>query len=419
MIGANAQMIRSRGRISCPVCCNANSKTISGHLRLPVNCSALIPDRHVAMNTPRGDLRLYLCSRCGMIFNACFDSGLLNYNSSYDNSLHFSPAFQRYLQVLTRRLVRTYDIRGKQVIEIGSGDGEFLALLCSQGGNRGLGFDPSYNGARVKPNGSVGFVREYYIGNQARTRPDFICCRHVLEHVDRPREFLTDLRKGLNHRPEVVLYFEMPNAASILRGSSMWDIIYPHVGYFSKSSLRSLFEAAGFLVLATGTAFGDQFLYIEAAPAASGPAVATHTVTSQNTAFAQLATQFRGNFRRSVGRWNSLLRRASVEHRNIVLWGAGAKSVTFLNVVPRADSITAVVDLNPRKQGMYIPGTGQPIVAPEQLRRSCPDAVIMLNPLYEREVTESLGRLDLTVPVLTAPLSVGSKDCVSTGTRLR
>jgi hypothetical protein len=406
----------SRGRVSCPVCCSAISQTISGHLRLPVNCSALIPDRRLAMKAPRGDLRLYLCSRCGMIFNACFDSRLLNYNSSYDNSLHFSPAFQKYLQVLIRRLIRTYDIRGKQIIEIGSGDGEFLDLLCSQGGNRGLGFDPGYDGTRVRPNGSVGFVRECYTGNQSGTRPDFICCRHVLEHVDNPREFLTNLRKGLNHRREVVLYFEMPNAASILRGPSQWDIIYPHVGYFSESSLRTLFEAAGFRVLATGTAFGDQFLYIEAAP---GPTLAIHAVTEQNTALAQLATRFRGNFRRSVAGWSSLLRRASAQHRNIALWGAGSKSVTFLNVVPKADSIAVVVDLNPRKQGMYIPGTGQPIVAPEQLRRSCPDTVIVLNPVYEGEVTESLGRLDLAAPVLTAPPSVGSRDCASTGTGLR
>jgi len=36
----------------------------------------------------------------------------------------------------------------------------------------------------------------------------------------------------------------------------------------------------------------------------------------------------------------------------------------FLNLVPAGAKIDVVVDLNPRKQGMYIPGTGQRVVCP-------------------------------------------------------
>jgi hypothetical protein len=41
-------------------------------------------------------------------------------------------------------LIERYDLYGKDIIEIGCGQGEFLTLLCELGGNRGVGFDPAY-----------------------------------------------------------------------------------------------------------------------------------------------------------------------------------------------------------------------------------------------------------------------------------
>ncbi len=58
------------------------------------------------------------------------------------------------------------------------------------------------------------------------------------------------------------------------------------------------------------------------------------------------------------------------------------------------DQIVYAVDINPRKQGMYLAGTGQQVVPPEFLRDDKPDVVIVMNPIYENEIrrlTKSLG----------------------------
>jgi len=54
------------------------------------------------------------------------------------------------------------------------------------------------------------------------------------------------------------------------------------------------------------------------------------------------------------------------------------------------------VDINPRKQGMYVAGTGQKIVPPEFLRDYQPDVVIVMNPIYEGEIRQMVADWGLT-----------------------
>ena len=70
----------------------------------------------------------------------------------------------------------------------------------------------------------------------------------------------------------------------------------------------------------------------------------------------------------------------------VALWGAGAKGSTFANLIdPDRALIDCVVDLNPGKQGRFIPGSGHPIVDYRELAsRNVTDAVLM-NPNYRAE----------------------------------
>jgi hypothetical protein len=54
-----------------------------------------------------------------------------------------------------------------------------------------------------------------------------------------------------------------------------------------------------------------------------------------------------------------------------------------------------VVDINPHKQGAFMPGTGQQVVGPESLVEFQPDTVILMNPVYRDEVSRQLVSLGL------------------------
>jgi hypothetical protein len=59
------------------------------------------------------------------------------------------------------------------------------------------------------------------------------------------------------------------------------------------------------------------------------------------------------------------------------------------------DQIRYVVDINPRKQGKYVPGTGQQIVAPEFLREYRPEVLILANTVYKSEIQKTVKALGI------------------------
>ena len=75
--------------------------------------------------------------------------------------------------------------------------------------------------------------------------------------------------------------------------------------------------------------------------------------------------------------------------------------MTFLNVVPGAAAVHAVVDVNPRKHGRFIPGTGHEVVGPDALVADPPDVVLVMNSVYEDEIRSTLAGLGLASTTVT------------------
>ena len=88
---------------------------------------------------------------------------------------------------------------------------------------------------------------------------------------------------------------------------------------------------------------------------------------------------------------------AGVNGGGVVVWGAGAKGTTFLNLVDGSDRVDGVVDLNPRKQGGFVPGTGHRIDAPAALAGTEWERVIAMNSVYADEIMLLLRDLGVTV----------------------
>lgn len=384
---------------SCPVCGVDPGDPFVTLTNLPVHTNVLWESREEALRAPRGDLVLASCESCGLIWNTAFDADLLNYDSDYENSLHFSPTFQRYAEALADRLIERYGVRGKTVVEIGSGKGEFLTLICAKGGNRGIGFDPSYDGESDRAAvADVGFRRELYTEASATEDADLVVCRHVLEHVEDPLSFLEAVRRAVSG-PETTLYFEVPAAEHLLRQAAAWDVIYAHVTIFGETALRRLFERAGFRVLDTGFSFENQYLWIEAVPAAGARRQAEDRPPEK-------LRELVDSFARAVEDKRRLWERRLTDvgaNGAVAVWGAGAKGATFLNLVPGGDRISTVVDVNPRKHGKHVAGTGQLISSPEELASNAPDVecVIVMNPIYRDEIAEQVAGRGLS-PVVEA-----------------
>jgi hypothetical protein len=389
-------------RLDCPSCDSADIRLFHEMKNVPVNTVMNSYSREAAFAFPRGDIALGFCRRCGFIFNTRFDRNAVRYSSDCEESQGCSPTFSSFARRVARDLVEKYGLQDKTIIEIGCGKGEFLKYICSLGRNRGVGFDPAYIPGRSyeeDTEGAIDFVRDFYSDKYAGFHGDLICCRMTLEHIPDTAELVRTVRRAVAARRDTVVFFQVPDTTRILRDCAFEDIYYEHCSYFSPDSLLRLFQRYGFTILDLQTAYGDQYILLEARAADAGRERAYPTEVGV-AALAGLVNDFERRYPTVIRDWNSRLDRYRQESKKVVIWGGGSKGAAFLSAVDASGVIDYVVDINPFRQQTFMAGTGQPIVAPNFLKGYRPDVVIVMNAIYRAEILRDLNQLGLA-PVVT------------------
>jgi SAM-dependent methyltransferase len=385
----------------CPACGARGLSIFHEQHEIPVHSCRLVATRAEAETFPRGTLRLGLCTRCGFITNVAFDAALQSYSVDYEETQGFSARFRDFARELAKRWIEQYDLRGKDVLEIGCGKAEFLTLMCELGVRRGIGVDPAVVPERVSGPGAmqVELIKDLYSEKHAPSSVAAVVCRHTLEHIHPVAEFLELVRRSVADRPDTVVLFEVPDTMRVLRECAFWDVYYEHCSYFTRGSLARLFRSSGFGVLAVELAYDEQYVLIEALPQrrAGGPTPGEETVEE----IAAAAADFARGLTEVESLWRTTIEELRSSGRRAAIWGAGSKAVAFLTALGIGDEIGCVVDINPYKHGMFIAGTGHEIVPPAFLREYRPDVVIAMNPIYRDEIGRDLSKLGLE-PALTA-----------------
>lgn len=383
----------------CPACGSTELTPFHSMQSIPALSCTIWDSAAEARSCPQGDIDLALCETCALLLNTSFDPELLHYDEAYEASLHHSPLFARYAEELAEGLIERYGLKNKTVLEIGCGKGAFLKMLVEMGDNRGLGFDPSYVAEPDDvPDERITFVKEFYTESHLDVSPDLVIARQLLEHVEEPFEFMTGLRRTLGDRHDTIVVFEVPNALDMLQRADLWDVIYEHPIYFTPLSLDRLLRSAGFDVHRVRPGYEGLFLIIEASPSAGPPKELEslgHLVKDEVEGFAAAYAE-------RLKRWGRHLEEIKEKGQRAVLWGAGARGDTFLNAIGIHDEIAMVVDLNPRKWGKHMAGTGQAIHSPEDLRALKPDVVVIANEIYKEEIGQSLRNMGINAEILVA-----------------
>lgn len=366
---------------------------------IPISSCVLLSSRDAALAFPTGNLELAFCGSCGFIQNGLFDPDLLDYSQDYEESQGFSPTFEAFAQGLVDRLVERYGIRGKKVFEVGCGKGDFLSLICKSGGNVGLGIDPGYREGRLDPDIDATVIQEFFTNPAPELTGDLICCRHTLEHIQAVGEFVDLIRRSAEQQDGSVVFFEVPDTARILREGAFWDVYYEHCSYFTLGSLGRLFRTTGFDLLSLRAGYDDQYLLLEAKvgdghPTSQMPEENDLDETRSGVRSFVSATQ------KTISDWEARLEDAKRAGKKAVIWGASSKGVAFLTSLRNGGLVEYAVDINPYKQGRFLPGAGQEIVGPDFLEGYGPDLVIPMNPIYVEEIRSDLARRGLTPEIL-------------------
>ncbi|MEM7262831.1 MAG: class I SAM-dependent methyltransferase [Planctomycetota bacterium] len=393
--------------MKCPICASTASgaapelEVFFEMAAVPVFCNVLHDSPEKARSTTRGDIRLGWCADCGMIHNVAFDPALVEYVEGYENSLHCSPKFQEFAEELADRLVEKYQLKDATVIEIGAHRGEFLELLCAEGRNRGLGYDPSSPEELCEVVGRPFQLRtDFFEPGMVDGDVGLFLTRHVLEHVTDPVAFVRLMLDAAKRGGDSAVYVEVPNGLWTLRDLGIWDIIYEHCSYFVPTALRRCFASHDGDPHVRET-FGGQFLSAEVPTGDDAPRTEEEDA-GDLPKIAEYVEAFTGAYQERTDYWRTELEKLAEADDGLAIWGAGSKGVTFLNILAgqgetaAASAIRGVVDINPLKQGKFVAGTGHEIIGPSGVIDRRVKRVIAMNPLYLGEIREMLEKLGYT-----------------------
>lgn len=398
-----ARILRGeREAASCPACGARALDPFYLAEDLPVHSVLLMDSREQARCYPRGALRLAFCRACGFVTNTLYDPALQDYSPRCEESQACSPTFNEFSRQLAGRLLRLPGVKGGRVVELGCGKGDFLAQLVEGGAAGGVGIDPGADAERLPAElrGRIEIVRQKYRPEHARFQADLLCCRHALEHIGEVGAFLDLVRAALGEGRRVPVFFEVPDLLRVLGEGAFWDLYYEHCSYFSAGSLARLFRARRFSIAELGLEFGGQYILLTAYPEAA-PTAPPHALEDDLDRIAAAVDAFRRGLPASLGRWRAFLDGAAARRERVAVWGSSSKGVAFLTTLGAGAEVDVVVDINPLRQGRFMPGSGHEIVAPERLVERPPRHVVLMNPIYRAEVGALLERLGIRAELHT------------------
>ncbi len=282
-----------------------------------------------------------------------------------------------------------------------------------------LGIDPAANVARAAEERGVPTLVEFFGVELAerlagKGRADLVLGNNVLAQVPDINDFVGGIAILL--APGGTATFEFPHLARLLEGLQYDTIYHEHFSYFSFTSIRAIFAAHGLRVVDVEElpSHGGS-LRVYAAHESGGPrAVARRSRSSLRARRAEglrdpeRYRRFAEDVKESKRALLDLLIELRRAGKQVVGYGAPGKGNTLLNYCGiRTDFLDYTVDRNPYKHGRFTPGTHIPILPPERIAETRPDAVLILPWNLAREIAAQLAYTDewgakLIVPIPTA-----------------
>lgn len=317
-------------------------------------------------------------------------SGLVQLGHTLDPSLYQQYAFAgatskgytSYLRGFARKVAGSFGA-GAAILEIGCGDGALLSCLRELGFSRLRGIDPGRPALQSSP--ALTICSGYFPGDlPARWREepfDLIIARHVIEHLETPRDFVAHFAGLL--RPGGQVWLEAPDLDATLE-RRLWSNFYQlHCNYFTAGTLDALMGGAGYRCLdgELVDVFGGSLLrrYQDAEAAAQSVSPKELLVKA-----ARRVGSLAGRIAECREKLSGLIARAPDP---CVGYGAAERTAVTLGICPAlTDKLAGLYDGNPLLTGRCLAGTELRIEPKQELFRRAPAAILLFAISHVKEI---------------------------------
>jgi len=332
----------------------------------------------------------YVCDNCFLVQIPEFEKP----ENIFDDYAYFSSYSSTWLQHAenyVNMIIKKFNFNEKNfVVEIASNDG-YLLQFFKEKNIPILGIEPAVNVAKVAIEKEIPTITKFFSVNTANElriegkNPDLIIGNNVLAHVPNLNDFVQGLKILL--KPNGVITLEFPHLLQLIQLNQFDTIYHEHFSYFSLTSLYQIFSSHNlniFDVEELSTHGGSLRIFVKHSSNIlyeKKQSVSKMLQVEEEFGLKKIETY--KNFSNKVKKTKDGLRRflenVKKENKKIACYGAAAKGNTLLNYCDvKSDEIEYVVDKNPHKQGLLLPGTHIPIKTPEEIFQTKPDYVLIL-----------------------------------------
>ncbi len=365
-------------------------------------------------------LQVFVCGNCFLVQLQEFVAPEQIF-SDYLYFASYSDTWLAHAKRYTDEMVRRFAIGGDSlVVEIASNDGYLLQYFVEKEVPV-LGVEPAANVAAVAAQKGVPSLVKFFSSQTARElvasgkRADLLLGNNVLAHVPDINDFVEGMKILL--KPRGVITMEFPHLMRLMQENQFDTIYHEHFSYFSFLTVEKIFAAHGltlFDVEELPTHGGSLRIFARHSDDDSKPVGARVTelrAREESRGYARLETyaRFSEQVKETKRKLLDFLIQAKRDGKRIAAYGAAAKGNTLLNYCAiRTDFLDYTVDRSPHKQGRFLPGTHIPVYAPDQIRKTRPDYLLILPWNLKDEIIQQNayirdwgGRFVVPIPELT------------------
>jgi SAM-dependent methyltransferase len=224
----------------CPACLT------SGKLKYPEKIEDKLFNELTFASRKRPELMhyaLFECDKCKSLFtnrDVNLEELLGNYeNAEYDSNLEAKYAARTYVKYLKRALP---GFKGS-VLDIGAGDGAFLAEARKEIATSNLGIEPSVKAIEKKDDNLVNILNVAIEDFRSNQLFDLVTCFQTIEHLNNPRQFISNMKSFI--KPGGYIAISCHNRLSFVNKllgekSPIFDV--EHLQIFTNKGIESLFR---------------------------------------------------------------------------------------------------------------------------------------------------------------------------------
>lgn len=366
-------------------------------------------------------LRVLVCTECWLVQTEDYAHCAELFSAEYAYYSSFSATWLRHAECYVKMMVQRFGLdETSQVVEVASNDGYLLQYVKGHG-IPCLGVEPTAGTAQAARNKGLDVIEEFFSIDFARSlvasgkSADLMVANNVLAHVPNINEFVVGF--ALLLKPNGVATFEFPHLLRLVQENQFDTIYHEHFSYLSLTALQHIFDRNGLVVFDVEeltTHGGSLRVYAQRSDTGKrAPSERVRQLTEMEIEAGITTRNFYAKFQLKAEQVKNeflfFLLEAKKSEKTVAAYGAAAKGNTLMNYAGiRPDLIRFVVDLNPVKQGKFMPGSRIPIVGETSLQAAKPDYVVIFPWNLRDEIIEQVayvrqwgGRFVTAVPEMT------------------